>query len=367
MNTTSTDSLKSELDDLENVDDNAQDEDVSTSADLFTISSYGVDYNVDHLVKRIKNKVYYIPEFQRAYVWSQNDASKFIESLLLGLPVPGIFLYKESDTPRHLVIDGQQRLKSLAAFFNGLFKERKFKLSGLKTKWDGLAINELDDDDRIRLEDAVVHTTIFKQDSPSENMDSVYEVFERINTGGMKLSPQEIRSCVAQGSFNEFLFELNEHDIWRNMFGNKSIRLKDIELILRFFAFLEKRGNYKRPVKKFLTDYMTENKDLSENKIDEFRTLWIKTMTQIVEALGPRPFRPNRALNVALYDSFSVAIAERIRSNQSLDKKAIKQTYDALFDDEDYKKYISSGTSGEDSVQYRFKLAIALVNEFNDA
>lgn len=359
--------LKSELDDLENIDDSNEDEDISTSADLFTISSYGVDYNVDHLVKRIRNQTYYIPDFQREYVWSQNDASKFIESLLLGLPVPGIFLYKESDSPKHLVIDGQQRLKSLLAFFDGLFKERKFKLSGLKTKWEGLSVNELDEDDKIRLEDAVVHTTIFKQDSPSENMDSVYEVFERINTGGMKLSPQEIRSCVAQGSFNEFLFKMNNKPIWRTIFGAKSIRLKDIELILRFFAFLENRDHYQRPVKKFLTDFMTKNKNLSEDKLQGYETLWIETISQVVGALGERPFRPNRALNVALFDSFSIAVANRIKKGDKLSHNAIRKAYEQLLEDATYVKYISSGTSGDDSVQYRFNRAIELVNEFNDS
>ena len=145
--------------------------------------------------------------------------------------------------PRHLVIDGQQRLKSLMAYFDGTFKEKKFRLSGLKTKWNELSIDELNDDDQIRLEDAVIHSTIFKQDSPSDNMDSVYEVFERINTGGVKLSPQEIRSCVAQGNFNDLLFTLNQNETWRAAFGPESIRLKDIELILRFFTFLENREN----------------------------------------------------------------------------------------------------------------------------
>lgn len=196
-------SLEDELDDLQNVeDDQGPEDDESIGADLYSISSFGVDLDVEALVKRLKNNTYYVPDFQRQYVWSQNDASKFVESLLLGLPVPGIFLYREADSNRHLVIDGQQRLKSLMKFSDGLFRERKFRLSGLKSKWNGLSYSELDDDDRDRLDQAIVHATIFKQDTPTDNMDSVYEVFERINTGGLKLSPQEIRSCVAYGEFN---------------------------------------------------------------------------------------------------------------------------------------------------------------------
>ena len=359
--------LENELADISNVEDDDDGEDISTSADLFTISSYGVDNPVEHLVKRLKNENYYIPRFQRAYVWSQNEASKFVESLLLGLPVPGIFLYKESDSSRHLVIDGQQRLKSLLAYFDGTFKERKFRLSGLKSQWDGLTFDDLDEDDRVRLEDAVMHTTIFKQDSPSDNMDSVYEVFERINTGGVKLSPQEIRSCVAQGNLNDLLFKLNEDEKWRGIFGPKSIRLKDIELILRFFSFLNNHEGYLRPAKKFFTDYMTDNKNLSEDDLEKFEQVWTDTISIIVDTLGARPFRPSRALNAALYDSFTVAVGLRVQDQKKITKTGLLAAYEALMEDEEYKKYISSGTSGDDSVNYRFRTAIGIVNKCNDA
>jgi hypothetical protein len=168
--------LEEELGDISNVEDGQESEDEgSIASDLYSISSFGVDLDVEALVKRLKNGTYHVPQFQRQYVWSQTDASKFIESLLLGLPVPGIFLYKESDT-RNLVIDGQQRLKSLLKYSSGLFRDKKFKLTGLKTKWDGLSYTELDDDDRNRLEQAVVHATVFKQDTPTESMDSVYDL-----------------------------------------------------------------------------------------------------------------------------------------------------------------------------------------------
>jgi len=366
MTTPNKDYLRSEIEDIENVDDEEGNEDTSISADLFTISSYGVDNPVVHLISRLEKEIYYIPTFQRAYVWSANDASKFIESLLLGLPVPGIFLYKESDSPRHLVIDGQQRLKSLLAFKEGLLRDRAFKLSGLKSKWDGLTFKELDEDDRIRFEDAIIHTTIFKQDAPSDNMDSVYEVFERINTGGMKLSPQEIRSCVAQGTFNDLLFRLNTNTKWREMFGKKSIRLKDIELILRFFAFLNNRDVYERPVKKFLTDFMTTNKNLSDVQRTKFEDLWNRTIDIIVDSYGAKPFRPGgRALNAAFYDSFTVAVAEELSKGNSVSKEQISKAYDALLVDEEFVKHISSGTSGLDSVKYRFNRAAEIVSGAN--
>lgn len=357
--------LEEELEDITNVEDNQEDdEDESIASDLYSISSFGVDLDVEALVKRLNNKTYHVPEFQRQYVWSRTDASKFIESLLLGLPVPGIFLYKEPDTTRHLVIDGQQRLKSLQKYYSGLFQERKFRLTGIKSKWEGKSYLELDEDDRNRLDQAVVHATIFKQDTPTENMDSVYEVFERINTGGMKLSPQEIRSCVAHGELNSLLFQLNKDEIWREMFGRESSRLKDIELILRFFAFYENLENYKRPMKKFLTDFMTSNRDASaverERRLEEWKAL----MESLKESLGSRPFRPSgRALNAAFYDSFTVALAKQINAGTKPAAADVLKAYDKLMVNDDFMKAISSSTADDENVRERFKLALASFGE----
>mgnify|MGYP000624877051 CR=1 FL=1 len=357
--------LQDELDDIKNVQDDSEATDESGSGLLFTISSFGVDHTVESLVKKIEREQYYIPVFQRKYVWSQNDASKFIESLLLGLPVPGIFLYKEQDSQRHLVIDGQQRLKSLEKFYKGLFNDRKFKLTGLKTDWDGKTYDELDEDDQMRLDDAVVHATIFKQDTPTDNMDSVYEVFERINTGGMKLSPQEIRTCVAHGDFNTLLFELNDDSNWRSIFGKKSVRLKDVELILRFFTFYNERQKYSRPMKNFLTNYMTKHKDIAPKDADEIKRVWARLNDVTVRALGPKPFRPGgRALNAAFYDSFSVALAIALETSANEDLEAVRAAYAAIEKDTEYLDVISSSTSLEDNVTKRFDKAL---QAFSDA
>lgn len=351
--------LHEDIEDLENVVENDDSSDESTSENLYTISSFGVDQTAEVLVRKLGKKQYVIPDFQRDYVWSKIDASKFIESLLLGLPVPGIFLFKEGDTQKHLVIDGQQRLKSLQKYYDGLFNDRKFKLVGLKSKWDDKGYDELSEEDQARLDDAIIHVTIFKQDTPTDNMDSVYEVFERINSGGMRLSPQEIRSCVAHGNFNALLFELNDNSNWRFVFGNKSKRLKDIELILRFFAFKYDRANYARPMKKFLTDFMTSKKNLDPNEEIELKKIWNRTLDVLVEALGTRPFRPGgRALNVAFFDCFSVALAEAIENNSSLTSSEIKAAYDSLSSDSAFLTLISSSTADDESVRKRFEAAI---------
>jgi uncharacterized protein with ParB-like and HNH nuclease domain len=197
----------------------------------------------------MKQEAFTIPDFQRRFVWSQSHASRFIESLLMGLPVPGIFLYREAGTNKHLVIDGQQRLRSLQSFYSGHFGEKKFRLTSVRDPWAGKTYEELDPADQLKLDDSIVHATIFTQDEPADVLDSIYFVFERINSGGIRLSPQEIRNCINAGPFIHLVQELNKNTHWRNVFGApENKRAKDEELVVRFFAMLEARDAYSRAV-----------------------------------------------------------------------------------------------------------------------
>lgn len=347
--------LQEDLDELKNVEDT--DEDVATTGDMFSISSFGVDYPVETVVSRMAKELFYIPPFQRDYVWSQNQASRFIESLLLGLPVPGIFLFKENETGKHLVIDGQQRLKSLLYFYEGIFNKREFRLSGLETRFNGATYKSLDEADMARLDDAVIHATVFKQDIPEGEINSVYEVFERINTGGVKLSPQEIRSCICHGPFNDYLHELNENDTWRTVFGPKSKRLKDVELILRFMAFFEARFEYSGPMKHFLNDYMKANRHRHRAELEALGELFLTTMKLVTESLEVRPFRPDRSLNTAVYDSVSTALAHRLQRGGDILGANVSQAYSSLFQNSRYVEGYIRATADEDNVRKRMEEA----------
>jgi uncharacterized protein with ParB-like and HNH nuclease domain len=169
----------------------------------YVITSYGADYPIDSLMKRIKEEVIFVPPFQRQFVWNMSEASKFIESLILGLPVPGIFLSKEKDTNRLLVVDGQQRLLSLYYFYLGYFQGTPFKLQNVQEDLIGRSYSTLKGPDRIRLDDSILHATIVRQDEPDDNDSSIYQIFERLNSGGRALKPQEIRACIYYGGFNE--------------------------------------------------------------------------------------------------------------------------------------------------------------------
>src|SRR5277367_2312529 len=193
----------------------------------YSITSYGADYPVDGLIKRIESDSIYIPPFQRRFVWDLKRGSRFVESLLLGLPVPGIFLSKEEKTQKLLVIDGQQRLRTLQYFYRGIFADskREFSLKGVQPQFEGLTYKSLPDEARRRLDDSILHATIVKQEEPSADESSIYHIFERLNTGGVVLRPQEIRACIYHGAFQEELKKLNDNASWRAIYGKISPRM----------------------------------------------------------------------------------------------------------------------------------------------
>lgn len=327
-------------------------------AKKFEINSYGADYTVDTLVKRMRDNAFKVPDFQRQYVWTLKHASKFIESLLMGLPVPGIFLYKEKGTNQHLVIDGQQRLRTLQAFYDGIFREKVFKLTGVRDPWNDKRYVDLDPSDIRKLDDSVVHATIFQQEEPEDVLDSIYFVFERINTGGIRLSPQEIRNCISLGKFINMVKKLNQDINWRAVFGPANNRSKDEELIVRFCALYVKGEQYERPMNKFLNDFSDEMNKAVDNELLELESIFKKTISAVSEIIGNRAFRLIRALNAAVFDSVMVGLAKRISQDEVIDRAATLQAYNSLLENQNYRAACERSTADEENVRVRRTLAI---------
>jgi len=325
----------------------------------YSITSYGADYPVDSLVNRLRNDKIKIPDFQRGYVWNLKQASRFIESLLLGLPVPGIFLSRDIDSADLLVIDGQQRLKSLLYFYDGFLNERVFKLKDVQERFEGKTYKTLESDDRQRLDDSIIHATIVKQDEPSEDNSSVYLVFERLNTGGLQLQPQEIRSAIYSGPFAALLKDLNDFPAWRNVYGNRSTRLKDQEFILRFFAMYLYRDQYRKPLKGFLNTYMARNKNLTIHRADLLTKVFVRTITYIDKLLGRKAFRPIRAMNASVFDSIMVGVAQMLENSPKLPRNEdFLEAYNDLLLNTEYLQVTTDATSDEPVVQKRMSLAL---------
>jgi len=335
----------------------------------YSITAYGADYPVDSVVKRMAAKDISVPlfswdaddksqivGFQREYVWPRPKADRFIESLLLGLPVPGIFLVKES-SGRLLVLDGHQRLHTLSAFYDGIINGVEYRLDNVQDRFVGKRYRDLDIEDRRRLDDSIIHATVVRQDQPTEDQSSIYVIFERLNTGGVNLQPQEIRIALYHGELVRALTNLNENTAWRKLFGNKAKRLKDMEMILRFFAFYYHLQTYRRPMKDFLNRYMASNRNLTRQTEKDLTTVFEKTTATIASSIGSRAFRPVRAVNAAVIDSLMVGVARRLAAGPIKRSQQLVEHYEELLKDRKYLDAVETGTSQETNVGTRFQLA----------
>lgn len=334
--------------------------------DTYDIVSYGADYDVEGLVKRLTRKDIVVPEFQRSYVWNLSEASRFVESLLLGLPVPGVFLARQQETNRLLVIDGQQRLKTLQFFYEGYFNpketdksRRVFKLNKVQKKYEGATYQTLNDQDRVRLNDSVIHATVIKQESPPDDSTSIYHIFERLNNEGRKLTPQEMRTSLYYGDMIALVRELNENEQWRRIFGKKHQRLKDQEMILRFLALYFDGDQYQRPMEEFLTRFAKRHCQSNSHFQNECRRIFADTITLVWESLRQAAFRPEGAINAAVMDSVMVGLAKRLASVPHPTPTAIRITYERLLQDISYMQAVSRATSTESNVETRLSKSIA--------
>ena len=346
------------------VDDASLDDTVISEP--YNIASYGADYDVEGIFRRLKRKEIFVPPFQRDYVWNQTDASRFIESLLLGLPVPGVFLASDPETGRFLVIDGQQRLLTIQFFYDGLFNPRAhdkahrvFKLVGVQPQFEGKTYATLDERDRIRLENSIIHATIVKQESPADDDTSVFHIFERLNNGGRKLTDHEIRVALYHGGLVSKIKEWNTYAEWRDLFGPPSNRLKDQEFILRFLALLDRGNKYSKPMKEFLNKFASRHRNPKPEDLDRWGLVFSSTISTISRSLGKAAFRPTGAINAAVFDSVMVGLYKRLHRGQIENLLGIQEAYQSLLSDPEYMEAVSRATSDEAAVQARLEKAEA--------
>ena len=294
------------------------------------VEYYGADFPVDVLVQRVKNEDFIIPSFQREYIWKEEEASRFIESLLIGLPTPALFLAKDKSSNKYLVIDGQQRIKTLQYFYNESFpSEKKFKLKGVFPPYNGLVYSSLSPSDRRSLDNAIIHCIII-----SENYDprGIFYLFERLNTTGTSLNPQEIRNAIYHGSFSELIQYLSTNEIWRNLYGKDDHRSTDQELILRFIALYFDLEEYRGNMVDFLNDFMLKNSNLNLVSENEIQSMFLNTTQFIYTCIGPKAFYPKKSFNIVLYESLMLLVTRELQKN--LDCQTLKRFYELLIKDD---------------------------------
>lgn len=326
------------------------------------------DYPIDGLVKRLQSGAMLIPQFrgnddrvktagfQRGFVWSKGQMDKFIESLLLGYPIPGIFLIKQHEDNRLLILDGQQRLETLRRFYAGVHEDRVFSLSNVGEQFQGLTYDKLDDSFKIKLDDSYMQATIVSADGSDEVDDAIYQIFERLNSGGTQLTPHEIRVALYAGDLMSSIERLNEDYNWRSLYGRKSKRIRDHELVMRILALHEESAQYKRPLKQFLNSYSKSHRRQNVDTLDSGR-YFAEAALQIETQVGSGAFRRKGGaqVNAAQAEAVMVAVMEAV--SKGLVPADLAEKITALQSDQDFIASTTKSTADNEAVQQRLAKA----------
>jgi hypothetical protein len=362
--------------------------------DEYDITSVPNDFNVTTIVDFIRSGAVQIPGFQRNFVWDIRRASKLIESLIIGLPVPQVFLYEE-ERNSFLVIDGQQRLMSLYYFVVGRFprKDKRVELRGIFNEGKAipeavLADNELFEDFRLKLPELspgrknkfnrlsyedlgdyktqfdlrTIRNVIVKQVRPSDDRSSIYEIFNRLNTGGVLLTPQEIRSSLFHSPFFDELFKLNLDANWRRLLGSSAPddHMADVEILLRGIAMWQNGDQYSPSMVKFLNSFSKEAKSFSEGQIRDL-VIVVTRFFELVASSGRGLFLNQQGqFSVPLFESVFTAACEAIDDDPNWLFDAT--TVAAIQGTSEYVRYTREQTASTMNVLGRIGIARQFIN-----
>lgn len=372
--------------------------DESYSIKEYDVTASPNDFNIKTLFDFIDSGALVIPGFQRNYVWDMGRASRLIESILLGLPIPQIFLYEESRN-KFLVIDGQQRLMSIYYFIKQRFprKEKRVELRRIfgehgfipndvlendeyfkrfnltlsdpvpnhKNRFSGLNYSTLGEH-KLGFDMRTVRNVIVKQNLPEEDDSAVFEIFNRLNSGGVNLKPQEIRACLYHSEFYNMLFKINNDSRWRRLLSapEADLHVRDVEILLRGFAMLIEGDTYKPSMVKFLNRFSNNSKTLNKEQI-QYLELLFDSFLKATELLPDRIFfgASNRFATLFFEAVFAAVchkpFSERALISQQLDADKIR----AIFKDNDFAAASQTDTAGTNNVKSRLGRAKEIMEE----
>lgn len=313
------------------------------------------------------------PEFQRRERWSQAQSAALIESFLLNIPVPPVYLAEE-EFGRYSVIDGKQRITSISQFMTN-----QLVLTDLARfhEIEGLRFSQLPSElaNALRVRPYIRVVTLLSQSDP----ETKYEVFHRLNSGGEELNAQEIRNVLYRGPFNDLLLQLSGNTFLRNRLKISSKRsgayktMQDVEYVLRFFTVEAYWNNFNGDFRKSMNNYMADHRDPDPRFLQEKRRQFTRAINACEKIFGNNAFRRydngqwrNQFLS-ALYDaqmvaasSFSPTELEAMIANRS----KLMTRYRALFDDSVFNGAIRTGTNTPTRLMYRIEQTIECLGDF---
>lgn len=373
---------------LDSGSDAESDED-SGQIEEYDLTSSPNDFNVSTIYDFIRSGAVKIPGFQRNYVWDLRRASKLIESLIIGLPVPQVFLYEEGRNS-FLVIDGQQRLMTIHYFVRGRFprKDRRVELRrifnevgqipdevfGDDTYFDNFSLqlpeiapgkanrfNRLNyqtlGEYRTQFELRTIRNIIVKQIRPSGDDSSIYEMFNRLNTGGILLTPQEIRASLYHSDFYDALFKLNLDARWRALLGQQQpdLHMRDIEVLLRGIAMWRIGDDYAPSMVKFLNRYSKAAKNFGAEETRHIVDLVGRFLAASADIPRGLLLTRQQRFSLPLFESVFAAAARQLERNQSwrLDPESVR----ALSTSEEFQRFSQEQTTNTSNVKGRLGVA----------
>lgn len=377
-------------------DDYAENED-AVQVQEYDITASPNDFTVKALFSFLKSGLVRIPSFQRSFVWDKKRASKLIESIILGLPIPQLFIY-EQDRDRFLVIDGQQRLLSIYYFIVQRFprKQKRGELQKIFYQEGYIPESALDDDDYFQdfsllLSEASPHqrnklnglnyetlgeyksqldlhpirTIVVKKNEPKEDDSSVYEVFSRLGSGDVDLRPQEIRTRMYHSEFYEILYAMNTNKMWRKLtnLDEPDSHMTDVEILFRGFAMLIDGKNYAPSMVRFLNQFSKKCMSHSAKQNEYLKDLF-ESFLNACSNLPCNAFMNKRGdrFYVALYEAVFVAACGRAFAKRSLIKDPLEiQWIQALKTDQDFIAASSVAATGKATVAKRLQIALKTV------
>ena len=330
--------------------------------------------NLGSLIDQLENdEIDLQPDFQRVTdVWDNVKKSRLIESILLGLPLPSFYFSEDPVSQKLSIIDGLQRICAIRDFV--LEKENPLKLEGLQflKNFDGFTFSQLARPEVKRIKSLKITMNTLRKGTP---LDVKYIIFQRVNTAGVPLTPQEMRHALNQGPAAIFIKELADMESFKKAtnYSVESKRMQDRDFVNRFIAFFIGYQDYMGDLDMFLNDKMGELNKMTSEQRDNIRVSFDKAMKCCYEIFKNDAFRKKysvtdkrKPISKSVYDTLSVNIAWLSDEEQLMllkNAEAFKTGMIRLFNDERFNFSISTGTGQKYNVDLRFMMVKSLIKE----